>query len=218
MVTPCAPSISAAASPRPSAIPPAAMTGTDPATSTTSGTSTIVETKPAWPPASPPWAMITSAPAETASTAWSRFTTCWIHRMPSECARSIRSRGTDRWNEIAAGRNSSVASKASGLNGRTAWLIAKGRSVSPRSRSHCGRSSSTPRTAVPTLPMPPASDTAAAISTWSHGPNGADMIGTPIPSRSQAGVCSILGSSQLTAAGSMSDRPGNMRSFRGSGR
>ena len=55
--TPCAPSASAAAIWRPRPIPPAASTGTSgPTASTTSGTSTIVETSPQWPPASVPWA------------------------------------------------------------------------------------------------------------------------------------------------------------------
>jgi hypothetical protein len=52
--TPWAPSASAAARPRPSAMPPAATTGRSPATSTTCGTNTIVETQPPFPPASPP--------------------------------------------------------------------------------------------------------------------------------------------------------------------
>ena len=90
------------------------------------------------------------------------------------------------WNEIAAGPNSSVASNASALNGRPVWLMANGRSVSSRSRRHCSRSSGTDRTAVPTLPSAPASQTAAASSTWSHGPNGASTIGTSMFSRSHS--------------------------------
>ena len=178
---PCAPSTSAAASPRPSAIPPAASTGTSPATSTTSGTSTIVETKPPLPPPSPPIATSTSAPAASDSSAWRRSITCWIQRMPASCARAISSGATPRWNEIAAGPNSSVAAKASSSNGRVVWLIANGRSVSARSRSHSARSSPALRTAVPRLPSPPAWHTAADSSTWFHGPNGAQTIGTLDP-------------------------------------
>ena len=100
---PWAPSASAAASPRPSAIPPAAATGIAPARSTTSGTSTIVPTQPPWPPASPPWATTTSAPAASAASAWPRSTTCWIQRMPSAWARATSSSSTPMWNEIAAG-------------------------------------------------------------------------------------------------------------------
>src|ERR1700749_1009228 len=60
--TPWAPSISAAATPRPSVIPPAASTGTGATASTTAGTSGSVDRRLPCPPASVPWATITSAP------------------------------------------------------------------------------------------------------------------------------------------------------------
>jgi len=50
----------AAAMPRPPKMPPAATTGMGDTASTSCGTSTIVLTVPLKPPASPPWAMITS--------------------------------------------------------------------------------------------------------------------------------------------------------------
>ena len=60
------------------------------------------------------------------------------------------------------------------------------------------------RAAVPSAPSPPASQTAAASSTWSHGPNGAHRIGTSIPSRSHSGVRStdtiIVGSRAMPQA------------------
>ncbi len=63
---PCAPSAIAAAIWRPSAMPPAASTGTSgPTVSTTCGTSTIVEISPQWPPASVPCATMTSTPRLT---------------------------------------------------------------------------------------------------------------------------------------------------------
>src|SRR5436190_607845 len=61
--TPSAPRARAAASCRPRAIPPAASTGMGATASTTSGTSTMVEISPVWPPASVPWATMMSAPA-----------------------------------------------------------------------------------------------------------------------------------------------------------
>ena len=64
--TPSAPSISAAAIPRPSAIPPAAMTGIGATASTTVGTRASVETSPVWPPASVPCAVMKSTPAVAA--------------------------------------------------------------------------------------------------------------------------------------------------------
>ena len=193
--TPWAPSASAAATPRPSAIPPAATTGTAPARSTSSGTSTIVPTQPPWPPASPPWATSTSAPAASAASACSRSITCWIHRQPAAWARSISSGMTPMWNEIAGGAKRSVASKASSSNGRMVWLIANGRSVRSRSWCHWASSSGTERTAVPSAPSPPASHTASASSTWSHGPKGAHRIGASIRSSSHSGVRSTTRSS-----------------------
>src|SRR3989442_1025382 len=61
--TPSAPSAKAAARPRPSAMPPAASTGTDATALTTMGTSDIDAIQPTWPPASVPCATMTSAPA-----------------------------------------------------------------------------------------------------------------------------------------------------------
>ena len=69
--TPSAPSISAAARPRPSATPPAAATGMPRAASTTAGTSANVPRATPWPPASAPCATSTSAPFATASFACS---------------------------------------------------------------------------------------------------------------------------------------------------
>ena len=81
--TPAAPIESAAASPLPSKIPPAATTGTRPATaSTTWGTSTVVATEPVWPPASPPWAMMKSTPASNALTACFFFPAMLPTRIP----------------------------------------------------------------------------------------------------------------------------------------
>ena len=70
--TPSAPSAIAAAIWRPFPMPPAASTGVGATASTTSGTSTMVETSPVWPPASVPWATIRSAPAALWRSAWLR--------------------------------------------------------------------------------------------------------------------------------------------------
>jgi hypothetical protein len=62
-----------------------------------------------------------------------------------------------------------------------------------RSRRHCSSSSGTGRTAVPRLPRAPARQTAAASSTESHGPNGAAMTGTSMPSTTHSRVRGGLG-------------------------
>src|SRR5262245_14043958 len=63
----CAPKARTATTPRASPMPPAAATGRGATASTTRGTRARVETSPAtWPPASTPWAMMTSTPAAAA--------------------------------------------------------------------------------------------------------------------------------------------------------
>ena len=52
----------------------------------------------------------------------------------------------------------------------------------------------------PTLPSPPAFETAAASSTCSQGPNDARTIGTSMPSRSQTGVCTVQRSQKPASA------------------
>ncbi len=61
---PAAPSTRDAATPRPSAMPPAASTGVGPAMSATTGTNGSVERprRAPWPPLSVPWTTMTSAP------------------------------------------------------------------------------------------------------------------------------------------------------------
>ena len=76
--TPSAPRARPAASWRPRAMPPAARTGRGATASTTSGTRTMVATRPVWPPASVPWATIMSAPAS----AWRRA----CSRLPASAA------------------------------------------------------------------------------------------------------------------------------------
>jgi hypothetical protein len=78
------PRTSAVATPRPSAIPPAASTGVGAARSATTGINGRVARRPPWPPASLPWATITPAPTSRARCASSRSVTCT--RLPTEAA------------------------------------------------------------------------------------------------------------------------------------
>src|SRR5215475_4410145 len=86
--TPSAPSMIAAASPRPSAIPPAASTGMGATASTTIGTSVMVVCQPTCPPPSVPCAMITSAPACAARTASGTPPAMNVTLQPAAWARS----------------------------------------------------------------------------------------------------------------------------------
>ncbi len=80
--TPAAPSIKAAATPRPSAIPPAATTGTSTA-STTCGTSAIVDVSPICPPDSVPSATTAVAPRRATRRASATEATTGMTLMPA---------------------------------------------------------------------------------------------------------------------------------------
>ena len=74
----------AAATPRPSAMPPAAMTGRLVA-SQIWGTRTMVVSSPTWPPLSPPSAMRAEAPCRVMSLAMATEATTGMTRMPASC-------------------------------------------------------------------------------------------------------------------------------------
>ena len=74
MSAPAAPSASAAATPRPSAIPRRPAPASGAARSATAGTNgSVIARRPPWPPASPPCATMTSAPTSSARRASSRW-------------------------------------------------------------------------------------------------------------------------------------------------
>ena len=79
-----APRASTAATPRASPIPPAAITGTGATASTTAGISGRVAIVPhTWPPASQPWATMTSTPDATDRRASSAVPTVCMTRPPA---------------------------------------------------------------------------------------------------------------------------------------
>ena len=129
--------------PRPSAMPPAAITGT-PTASATCGTSAKVPTcastrssrnMPRWPPASAPWAMIASQPCPSSQTASSTVVAEAMTFAPvaRTRARSPGS-GSPKWKLTTSGRNSSTrVQKASSKGAR--WPAGVGISGSrPSSR------------------------------------------------------------------------------------
>ena len=114
--TPSAPSASAAARPRPSAMPPAARTGTGATASTTIGTSAMLACQPTWPPPSVPCAMMTSAPAVAARTASGTPPAMNVTLQPASWARAMKDftscSGRGQANAIAAGRKAERRGKA----------------------------------------------------------------------------------------------------------
>ena len=161
--TPSAPSASAAASPRPSKMPPAATTGTAPSmASTIRGTRGNVATVPVCPPASVPWAMTSvAARVDARARAWStlphidrtstpwrwqRSTTCDGHAEPGdERARAALDQQLDVAHEVVGERGEQVdaegpvgeprASRRSPRPaGRSTWSTRRGSRSRRRSR------------------------------------------------------------------------------------
>ena len=114
--------------------------------------------------------------------------TCWTKIAPAPCARSTRSPGSPSAKDTTAGSRVSAAANASSANGRAVKLTANGRSVSSRTRSIRPVTWSGLRSAVPTEPSPPASDTAAGSSAFVQGPIEPCITGASIPRTSQTGV------------------------------
>jgi hypothetical protein len=187
---PEAPSASAAASPRPSAIPPAAMTGAEPATSQTAGTRTIVATSPrTCPPASQPWATMMSTPSSTDCRACPVEATVFATIAPASCAiRTSRCPGSAHWKEMIGTPASRSQPSRSSCGQARIKLAAKGRSVSARVRATAATTSSWSDQVKASMPRAPALLTAAASSGRARPPIGAWTIGMSIPARRQSGV------------------------------
>jgi hypothetical protein len=97
-----APSSSAAATPRASAMPPVATTGTDTASTiagrranrpTIAASAEAASKAPRWPPTSIPWATMTSAPARSATRASSTVVAVANQRMPRAFIAAMKSAG-----------------------------------------------------------------------------------------------------------------------------
>jgi hypothetical protein len=151
--TPWAPRARAAARPRPSNRPPAAITGMSTA-STAWATSGRVPTRPVWPPPSPPWQITASQPA-----AWA-LTACWtaphttMTFSPAPFSLSMIGRGTPRpaTNDEAppAMIASTEAVRASGV--AASKSTPNGRSVRSRTWAICRRMKSGLVPAMPSTP------------------------------------------------------------------
>ncbi len=129
---PAAPYARAAASPRPSKKPPAAMTGM-PTASTTWGSSSVVAIGPVCPPPSPPWTITASAPQAATFSACRRAPTDGITTTPASFSRAISSRRGASANEATRTPSlisRSIRSPASAASARR--LTPKGSSVRAR--------------------------------------------------------------------------------------
>ena len=191
--TPETPSVSAAASPRPSAMPPAAMTGISPTASTTAGMSGIVATLPrTWPPASQPWATTISTPQSTARRASLAFPTVCMTTAPPAFARETSGEGSRQKNEMTGTPSSKHASSRSSCGNSMFKFTANGLDVSERVSRTCRRKFSSSMRHNARVPNPPALLTAAARRGPTAPAIGAWTMGTSIPRRSQTQGSSAL--------------------------
>ena len=141
--TPAAPSASAATMPRPSPMPPAAITGTFTA-STTCGTSAIVpawramssfRNMPRWPPASLPWAMTASQPCPSSQRASSADVAELMTSIPASFTRlSSAASGMPKWKLTTLGLNSSTTSHIAAVNGARVGAFLPASAARPSSR------------------------------------------------------------------------------------
>ena len=162
--TPSAPSTRAAASPRPSTMPPAATTGTrSPTASTIWGTKGMVATCPVCPPASVPWATTMSHPASTARRAWSTFPHMLITSRPWRWQSSTTSTGTPRPATKTDAPPSTIFSTCPTMSPGIAVRRStpKGLSVSRRTAAISSTIWWVDMVEAPRHPNPPASETAA---------------------------------------------------------
>src|SRR5262249_17343880 len=83
----------------------------------------------------------------------------------------------------------------------SARFTANGRSVSRRVSRTIARVSSTSYQETPSIPRPPAFETAAASGGTAHPPMGAWSIGSSMPSNGQSGVRRRAGTEEETCSG-----------------
>ena len=159
---PSAPSMNAAAMPRPSAIPPAAITGMLTA-STTWGISAKEVVTPIYPPLSIPSATTASAPARSIMMAIAVLATTGITTTPASFQASMNLPGFPAPVVTTLTPSSMmIFATSSALGLRSMTLTPKGLSVSSLHFFISSRTTSAGAEAAPMIPSPPAFDTAAA--------------------------------------------------------
>ena len=148
--------------PRPSAIPPAAMTGIFTA-SATCGTSAIVVVSPIWPPDSHPSATTASAPARSIRLARATEATTGMTRMPAFFHSSIYFSGFPAPVVTTFTPSSATTFATSSAYGLISMMLTpNGLSVSFFASRISFRTHSAGAADAPMRPRPPASETAAA--------------------------------------------------------
>ena len=168
-----------AATPRPSAIPPLAITGIS-SRSTACGTSTVVASKVTCPPPSQPFTIMTSAPASAAIFASSMkdaFTTI-LHPTLCQISKYFLQSSGSRPAIVSAYMTGDFSSNTifvtcSKFGGIMITFIPNGLSVSFLVSAICSRINDSGANPTPSTPSPPALETAAtsgAVEIHAIGP------------------------------------------------
>ena len=168
-----------AATPRPSAIPPLAITGIS-SRSTACGTSTVVASKVTCPPPSQPFTIMTSAPASAAIFASSMkdaFTTI-LHPTLCQISKYFLQSSGSRPAIVSAYMTGGFSSNTifvtcSKFGGIMITFIPNGLSVSFLVSAICSRINGSGANPTPSTPSPPALETAAtsgAVEIHAIGP------------------------------------------------
>ena len=186
--TPAAPRTRAAASPRPSPIPPAASTGVPAATSTTAGTKGSVPRPSPCPPASAPCATTTSAPRSSARCASGSVVTWIISVIPASRTAETNGVGSPNDSMIAAGSSAMARCTVASSMAHDSRPMPQGRSVPARASAHSRAIQSPAPPPAPIRPKPPPLETAAVSAPPATPPIGANTIGCSMPSRSVRAV------------------------------
>ena len=185
MATASAPQASAAARPRPSVNPPAAMTGRSMASST-SPISSEVGTTPVCPPPSAPCAMTASTPHSATFSAWRRAPMVGMTTTPADRRRStVRRSG-------ACAKDATRTSAVMRCSTRRSMSPASERRFTPNGSVVAARTSSMAVTiwskvmgAAAMMPRPPARAVAAVRRDPATQPMPVWTIGCRTPTRSQ---------------------------------
>ena len=141
--------------------------------STTAGTSASVDAVPrTWPPASQPCATMMSAPSATACRASSTLPTVTISRAPASCTRPASGAGSPQKIETIGMRSDSIASIWAVTSKARTTLPTNGRSVAWRTCLIRARVSVPSKALSPSVPSPPARQTALASAGPSRAADG----------------------------------------------
>ena len=135
-----------------------------------------------WPPASTPCTISASAPASAAALAASAEATCTSTRAPPTRAWLTRSGRSPNENDTHGTLSSTTSARRSSCAKSSTRFTQNGRSVTRAIERICSRSSGGSVHDAPSVPRPPARETAVASCAAAPRPSGACISGNSQPS------------------------------------